>query len=249
MVLQPILPVRIKQEGGETVTTYALMDQGSTISIISEAMKKKLNVKFHRTQLKLKTVNRAEMVATSLIKDLVVTDQQGCNAIKIKKAFSREDIPVEREQIPNRDLLNKWPCLQELAKKLPEYHPDLEVGLLIGNDCPEALCPHDAISTREGPFATRYKLGWTVSGPIAIKSREKGVNCHRILVQEVSKASEMMAPSGFLDQFNLDFSELDKGQVPDQKSLSRDDLKFLQLVGEGMMFKNGRYEVPLPIRE
>jgi hypothetical protein len=44
----------------------------------------------------------------------------------------------------------------------------MEIGLLIGQDCPEALCPLEVVrepSVRNAPWATRTALGWTMNDP------------------------------------------------------------------------------------
>ena len=97
-----------------------------------------------------------------------VTDLNDRNPIEINKVFTREFIPVDHNQIPTPEIVSKWKHLESVAKGIPGYRPNLEIGLLIGNNCILAHEPLNVISsTGNGPFAVLLRHGWSVGGPVS----------------------------------------------------------------------------------
>ncbi|XP_068208327.1 uncharacterized protein [Palaemon carinicauda] len=155
MVLQAIIPVRLKQRGtNREVLTYALYDPGSTGCFLSEELKDDLQASGAQTNLRLKTMHGESIVKIYLVQDLVVSDINGQNGILLPKTYSRQEIPVSHDQIPRPELLRRWPYLHDVAKSIPEIMPEIDIGLLIGSNCPLAMEPLKIISTDgKGPFA------------------------------------------------------------------------------------------------
>ncbi len=177
-------------------------------------------------------------------------DINGDNSITLPKTFAQAEIPVSHDQIPRKDLLVQIPHLEKLAKKLPKYDPKMKIGLLIGSNCPEALQPKEVISAENnGPYAVKYKHGWTVNGPIELVVGEKDeVSCNRIVLQEMQSVKECIVPADIIKMFEMDFSEKDKGKTPEERCHSREDLKFLSIVQNEYQLKDGHFEVRLPFR-
>ena len=68
---------------------------------------------------------------------------------------------MNRCNVQQQEDLHKWPHLQHVY--LPKTDTDVE--LLIGRNVPRALEPLEVIrSVKEGPYAIKTMLGWTVNG-------------------------------------------------------------------------------------
>ena len=188
VVLQSILPVKIQQNDGIIVDTYCFYDNGSTGCFMSEELKEQLGADASETTLRLRTLHGAKYVKSSVITYLKVMDVNGNNEVELPKTFTQPDMPVSPEQIPRKDALIGIPHLENLAKKLPDFNPNLNIGLLIGSNCPEALQPIRVIpSENKGPFGVQYKHGWTVNGPVELSTNENSqITCNRIVLQEVT---------------------------------------------------------------
>ena len=103
------------------------------------------------------------------IEDLLVSDIEGHNELNLPKTFTQREIPVNRNQIPHPELFSKWPHLQEIANQVKPFMPELQIGLLIGSNCPIALEPLKLLAGgRDGPYATLLKHGWTINGPVEV---------------------------------------------------------------------------------
>ena len=49
-----------------------------------------------------------------------------------------------------------------------------DMGLLIGNDNPHALCPIETLSTKKGYYAIKTRVGWIVNCP---NTKANGKSC------------------------------------------------------------------------
>ncbi|XP_067660612.1 uncharacterized protein [Haliotis asinina] len=252
-VLQPIIPVIVQQRGNEkSVKTYALLDNGSTGCFITEDLKHELGAKSTKSMLKLRTMHGVSEVRTSAVEDLIISDITEENAILLPRTFTKEEIPVGHSQIPNPDVLLTFPHLSDMANKLPQYQPDLDIGLLIGSNCPLAMQPQEVIPSQgNGPFAVRYKHGWTVSGPLHIKYNpsDNSLTCNRAIFQEIHAVQEYPTRDAILKMFEMDFSERDIGTVPGEQGYSREDQKFIEIAKTNMKQVDGHYELPLPLKD
>ena len=248
-VLQAILPVKVQLKG-RTVKTYAFYDNGSTGCFITEELKEQLNAGSKDTVIKLQTMHGVDYVNTSVVHDIIVYDCNDEHPIVIPKVYTRNEIPVSNSQIPRPELLRKWPHLKEVASKVPPYDPSLTVGLLIGSNCPLALQPLKVIPTQgKGPFATMYRHGWTVNGPLHVKVQSNGVVCNRIMFTDVNSVTECVTPMYVNKMFELDFSERDKGCIPGARGPSVEDSKFIEMTEKNVKTVGVHYEIPLPFRE
>ena len=120
------------------------------------------------------------------IEDLIVTDPDGRNPIASPRVNTRDEIPVNHDQIPNPEIVSHLEHLEGIADEIPDYDRDLDIDLLIGSKCPAALVPHEVVpNVGDGPFALKLNHGWTVSGPLQVKAETSTnkVTVNRIVVR------------------------------------------------------------------
>ena len=80
-------------------------------------------------------------------------------------AFTRELVSANRSQIPKPEVAREWQHLKPIADKLTPYHPDAEIFILIGNNCPKAIRPREIVASEDDEqYAQRTVLGWGVIG-------------------------------------------------------------------------------------
>jgi len=115
-----------------------------------------------------------EPIKSQKIEGLVAKDFHRQVTLQLPKVFSREVIPAKREQILRPESALQWPHLKKIATLITRYQSDIEVGILIGSDCPRAIMPREVIPGEEGnPYAMRSDLGWGIVGRIS-QPFEKG---------------------------------------------------------------------------
>ena len=251
VVLHAILPVRVKKKGSdETVTTYAFYDNGSSGCFLTESLREKMSVDGKKTQLQLGTMHGQSLISTTVVSDLLVMDMEGKNPVELPQSYTRFEIPVTEQQIPTPEGVKRWEHLRSVAEKIPEFIPNLEIGLLIGSNCPAAIEPLEVVpSDVKGPYAMRLRHGWTLSGPLYVEnvSSPGNVTCHRITVREAESVKEVISPQAIQQMFELDFN--DHKSSPDEYGYSQEDKKFISRIRENVHLRDGHYVIPLPFRD
>lgn len=178
--------------------------------------------------------------------------------VPLPRTYVRQRIPADRDEIPRPEELQGWSHLQMVRKHVPPYMEDVEIGLLIGLNCPSAVRPRDIVCGNENePYAVRSLLGWHVNGPVNQKS-SKQVHCNRIQILKSNtednvngyiiaktEIKERLTPQVVSRMFEVDFAEREHGVA-----LSREDRQFLKIVEDGIHHRDDmHYEMPLPFRE
>ena len=59
--------------------------------------------------------------------------------VPLPRTYVRKRIPADRDDIPRLEGLQGWSHLQIIRKNVPSYTEDVEIGLLIGLNCPGAV--------------------------------------------------------------------------------------------------------------
>ena len=253
ILLQTILPVVITQKGtNKSMKTYAFYDNGSAGCFLTESLKRQLEASSTKTTLQLGTMHGQSLVESAIVKDLVVSDLKGKNPIELPRTYTRQEIPADHKQIPTSEIVSRIEHLKEIAEEIPAYDPELEIGLLIGSNCPKALVPLKVVpNDGDGPFALQLSHGWTVSGPVYVTTEPatRKLTAHRITVREVESVKEIITPKSLLNLFELDFSERASSNIPEDVGYSQEDRKFLSLVHNDIRHAEGHYEIPLPFRQ
>ena len=155
VILHALLPVKVKKRGSnETITTYAFYDNSSGGCFLTENLREQIGAEGERMKLQLGTMHGQSFITTTVVDDLIIMDMEDNNPLEIPKCYTRMDIPVTTEQIPTPDVLKQWEHLQEVAEKMPKFMPSVEIGMLIGSNCPLALEPLEVVPSKgEGPYA------------------------------------------------------------------------------------------------
>ena len=137
-------------------------------------------------------MNGQTEIEAKKIEGLVVQHiNQAGVSIALPKAYSRDNIPSKKGQIPTPEKAQKWPHLDRIKDKLLPLQEDMEIGILMGCNCPKALKLQEVILGRdEDPYAIRTLLGWGIIGPIvptnSTSDEEEGnLTCHRIATREI----------------------------------------------------------------
>lgn len=229
-----------------------------------EGVRTRSGIEGPETVIELGTMHAVQDIKTQKINGLVISRHDNLVEIPLPKAYSRERIPAHRDQILQPETAANWSHLRHIANKIPPYQDDLDVGLLIGNNCVQAIKPRDVIPGKsQDPYAIRTALEWGVIGATkhkVLEPRNKSTaNSHRIITraiasQEVPNLSfipynstkEVLNPLSVRRMFGQDFSEGKKVDKP----LSQEDKQFLKKTGDSIhLTEDGHYEMPLPFRE
>ncbi|XP_049302713.1 uncharacterized protein LOC125775825 [Bactrocera dorsalis] len=157
-----ILPVVI-HSGQESVSTYAFIDDGSSLTLIDEELLKQLNVRGTPQPLCLRwTGDTHRYENESVVADLTISALNGHRQFSLKGVRS-----VKKLQLPTQSLdANKLRLQFKHLKGLSLHsYSNATPQLLIGLNNAALGSPIKSIYGGEnGPIAEKSKLGWTLKG-------------------------------------------------------------------------------------
>ena len=159
-----MVPVKVKCAGSsKVIETYAFLDPGSNTTFCTNELVEQLGVEGKETTLSLTTLQQEDQTTRCNMMSLVVLDLDGENLVELPTVFSTERLPVSESSISLQEDVDRWPHLKDV--KLRRIISP--IGLLIGNDVPQALEPKEVKECKgRGPYDVRTLFGWTINGPL-----------------------------------------------------------------------------------
>ena len=174
-----IIPVTVRStETGKSVhtCTYAIIDNGSNTTFCTKELKEKLHAKGKSRNIHLQTLTDDKQLKTCAIQCLKVADWKENIYPPITEVFV-QPIQIDKEYIPQKSDVEKWPYLQEIDFR----EIDAKDGLLIGNNVPKAMEPLQVINSQnDGPFACRSIIGWLVFGCTKPEGSKSKIRTHKV---------------------------------------------------------------------
>ena len=233
----PVVPVKLRVEGGNTVSTYAFMDSGSSACFCTKSLLDELQASSEKTHLTLETVNpQVTELESSAVLGLQVSDMEEGEFIRLPPVYTLNKLPVCKQDVPRDEDLKRWPHLDEVDMQ----ELDCDVGLMIGSNVPEAIEPWEVLHGKPGePFAVRTKLGWTVWGSTGRSDCAKqNIRFNRVKVRE-AEVHDL-----FVKMYNEEY----KDDVTDKKGMSQEDVYWMEKVKSSCEQSEGHYQISLPFR-
>ncbi|XP_064646159.1 uncharacterized protein LOC135499344 [Lineus longissimus] len=234
----PVAPVKIRAKGGAggVVTTYALLDTGSTNTFCCDSLLDELAVDGKDSLLALTTLGSKCQQVPTKVAALEVMDMDEKCLVQLPFVYSRPELPAPNEAVMAREASDKWPHLRDLD--LPRVAPTC-VKLLIGQDIPEALLPMEVRQGNPGePYATKTALGWTLNGPMGQQS-----------LGNVTTTCNFIAADHRLERQLERIWELERSSDDDILALSVEDRRVVQTWTDSVSQVDGHYQLPIPFRD
>ena len=254
-----IVPVLVRQAGkpSKEILQYAVLDDQSNVSFVSQRLCELLDLEGPPTDLLLTTMQERNVhVSSNRICGLEVLDLCREHAVKLPMLFKRDVIPASRSQIPKAEVALEWEHLRPIADKLMPYDPDVEISLLIGSNCPSIVRPREVlVGGEDDPYGQRSLMGWGIVGKVCKSGNENENNnvvCNKLEVSEIhehfaftTKVKEIINPQKILRVLESDFVE---GSAK-TKPYSVEDERFLTILENAIVKReDGHYEMPLPLK-
>ena len=150
-IVLPILPVVVRAPGSRFgIQTYALLDNGSTHTFCSQQIVNQLRLRGTHEALSLTTLEKSNSRTLTTIVDLLVSDLNGENVVEMNRVYTRRVLPVNIENVATAEDISEYQHLRHIH--LPNIDVD-SVGLIIGQNVPEALVPREVVT---GPYGASY---------------------------------------------------------------------------------------------
>ena len=198
---------------------YSLPDDISD-TFITTKVQQALGIEGVETELTLSTMSGKEVISVSRIDGLVAERHDRRAKVDLPKTYAKESIPCRGNQIPTAEMAHKWPHLKKIKDKIPKLDADIEIGLLIGCNCPRAIKPKNSSQVKvKIPTQYVHCLDGVLLDPSLVPSPIVS-SCNAILTHESTpmenlsidfvvrdKAREIINPLAVKQILELDFAE------------------------------------------
>ncbi|XP_036345717.1 uncharacterized protein LOC118754961 [Rhagoletis pomonella] len=157
-----VLPV-VLHAGANSVSTYAFIDDGSSLTLIDEELLQQLNVKGTPQPLYLRWTGDAHRYEDdSVTLDLAISSKLGNENLPLKAVHSVKKLDLPTQSLDGANLKAKFKYLRGLP--LQSYN-NVTSKLLIGlNNATLGSAIKSRLGDDYAPISEKTKLGWTVKG-------------------------------------------------------------------------------------
>uniref|UniRef100_A0A5S6R2K9 Peptidase A2 domain-containing protein n=1 Tax=Trichuris muris TaxID=70415 RepID=A0A5S6R2K9_TRIMR len=238
-VLCAVVPVRVTF-GAATCHTFALLDSGAEVSVMSESLSKKLKMVGRRRALNIRTISGVVQV-TAVESQCAISAQDGSTSFEVDPVIVVPKLDLAYRSASCKALKSKWTHLADLP-----LHDvtEQDVELLIGMNVPLAHRHYDMRIPRtgsSGPVGLRTPFGWTVVGRIPTVEE-----CMEPSIGHVCIRRHICTPLPGLEQLKQyieRFWEIESFGTVNKERMLPEDQAAMDMLRRSTRFTGSRYEV------
>lgn len=234
-VLLKVLPVILSGPKGE-VETFALLDDGSTVSLLDGELANQLGVTGTMENMRIETITGTSNIPVRFV-TFRIRGKYNDKYYTVRKARAISHLKLRPQEVTVRD--TSFPHLQDISAELVFKMATPKV--LIGtSDWQLLISSENRVGTAPQPAAVRTALGWVLFGGLLPNPFSHSVN-H--LNSEKSSANE-------LETLIKDYYRLDSIGIKHEEKVNTEDARAVYILEKTTRrLGNGRFEVGLPWRE
>lgn len=250
-VLLKVRPVTIKGPNGVYMDIYALLDEGSTTTLIDEDIAKMIQAEGPTCPLNLRGVTSVQHEVNSKSVSLEVKGK-GCNEFFPIRARTVKDFAVTPQAVSKKSLQ-----YAHLSKLDPEQvcYDEGQPRLLIGADNWHLIVTRKLLTGKSSePAASLTHLGWTVHGTIPRAIKASGTE--ETVLHVVSgterprlKDKQEKEPCDTIEELMRQHFEIDALGISLTKKIRPEDERAKEIFERTAKRVNNRFQVRLPWRE
>ena len=160
-----VAPIKISHPNSSKVlAVHAMLDNYSQRTFVKEDIISALGTEGVSTTITVKTLRGDASQETNAVEGLLVASSslEDMKWISLPRTFTKNELPVDCEEIATPSKIKKWRYLDQIAKEICQ-DDTMSVSLLIGANCKAALEPKRFIPSEEdGPYAVKTEVGWCI---------------------------------------------------------------------------------------
>ena len=167
-VLLRILPVTLHGPSGD-YHTYALLDEGSTVTLLTQSVADAVGAKGIRDTLRLQwTSNMSQSNENSQRVDLAISGVDGVK-YSLNNVRTVENLALPMQSVDGRKLRNRWPHLADYD--VPSIQSAQPTILLGQDNCHLIIARTVVEGAPNAPVLSETKLGWILHGNVPFTKR------------------------------------------------------------------------------
>ena len=174
VVLLHVVPVKVISNGGKSLTTYGLLDNGSRGTTISSEIAERLNIDGPAFPVAVTTVlGRQDRMFKEVSFVLQAAEPTEGEPILNVKGGLVGDLHVNEKVLPHEINYERYPHLSDIS--IPEVEIK-QVSVIIGEDVRKAHIVKEVRVSEDETcdlYATKTALGWTIAGAMEGKTDEQ----------------------------------------------------------------------------
>ena len=253
------LPVILHGVNGIIIKTYAMLDSGSTTSLMNKRLFLSLGVPHAKVDYTIRTITADEPQSEQVEGVVVVSNLDKSEQVKVKVTTVDDLVLFNNGSMAQ---VSQWKHLKNIKT---DAIPTNLVGILIGSDCAELRWTLDEVRGGRGePFARKTLLGWTISGPAKAQNLDDWTPTTR---QEQAKQPNVSMDQALRDcswppdqcdvyvlavdrlekqlqrQWNADFGDLDQVE---REAMSQDDKRAVDIMTSTVQMVDNKYKLAIP---
>ena len=228
-----IVSVSVHGKNGCIISTYALLDSASEISMIHEDLAKDLGLKEHSKTLIMNTVN-AESTHKSQVVSVKVSST---NDLDAEPMYIKEVWTVNSESFSNvqQNIHTDWKHVKNL--NILDVKAT-EVRLLIGINAPKAHIQTDFREGRENqPIAVCTRLGWSILGTTSRSESDEIQAKVHFIVQRDQQLHQQIEQFWKTESFGVICNDI--------KATSVEDRILQHILQNSTRLTDGHYEISM----
>ena len=239
-----VLPVKVRDSlSGRMLERYALLDNGSDVSLCDSELVKELGPQGERRDFFLTTKEKNDSAKSRLELKLTVSSLDGASTSEIPRVWSVDCLNISSRSIPVPEDVKGWPHLSDI--ELPEIQGK-DVRLLIVCNSPEAFrVLEERRGARGQPVAVRSLLGWTLMGPVERLGGDSNFNVNFVHLESGRGDHDEALLQQLKKFWRTDFVD---ALCSSKVAMSVEDQKALKTMEDSVKIVSCHYQVALPWR-
>lgn len=245
-VMYKILPVVLHGNNGESIETYAFLDDGSSVTLLDRELYDQLNVKGIQRPLNLRwTSGICREENESFIFDCHISKGKRGKKFPLYGVRTVDQLDLASQTVMAKELQERFKHLQGVP--LPCFK-NAKPKLLIGLKNVSFLTSLTSVcGADDEPVAIKTKLGWTVFG--ATSEALDICAVHEIFENERLMAIRCDETSDVnLHELVKSYFAIESVGTAKHQPMSADDVKVMQVIESTLKHDGERYEVGFPWR-
>lgn len=214
-----IVPVVLSTSiGGEEIETFALLDEGSTITIVDEEIAQQLNIDGPTDPMWVRGISGTELkYQKSKRIDLKIRGKFENQSYDLRDARTVRNLNFTSQRVSRSDV-DDCPHLQGIREEL--VYEEARPKLLIGQDNWELIISGAVrAGRRDMPVASSTKLGWVLHGCRSSASGYPVAYCGHLSVCEDEENSMEKMMKNYFELESIGIEKRKQNSDPEQRAL------------------------------